>query len=52
MLSVYHSGYNSQEITGIDYNKTTVSVITKLYIEEKHIMGDMIMGKVMPSKEN
>ncbi|MBK7817612.1 MAG: carboxypeptidase regulatory-like domain-containing protein [Sphingobacteriaceae bacterium] len=52
VLSVYHSGYNSQEITGIDYNKTTVSVITKLYIEEKHIMGDMIMGKVMPSKEN
>ncbi len=52
VLSVYHPGYDSQEITGIDHNKTTVSVITKLYVEEKHIMGDMIMGKVSPSKKN
>lgn len=52
VLSVWLTGYENQEITGIDHTKNTVSVITKLYKEEKHIMGDMIMGKVMPSKEN
>jgi len=52
VLSVYHPNYDGQEITGIDHRKTSVSVITKLYVEEEHIKGDMIMGKVMPSKEN
>ncbi|MDZ4663494.1 MAG: hypothetical protein SGJ15_01325 [Bacteroidota bacterium] len=52
VLSIMCEGYEPQEITGIDYKKTTVTIITKLYVEEKHIMGDMIMGKVMPSKEN
>jgi hypothetical protein len=49
MLIVNHSGYMYKEITGIDYKQTTVSVITKLYKEEKQ---EMIMGKMMPSKAN
>lgn len=47
-LIVNHPGYEYKEITGIDHNKTTVSVVTKLYKEEQH----MIMGKMMPVKEN
>jgi hypothetical protein len=49
MLIVNHSGYMYKEIAGIDYKQTTASVITKLYKEEKQ---EMIMGKMMPSKEN
>jgi hypothetical protein len=50
-LSVTHPKYGYQEISGIDHKKNTVSVITKLYKEEEHIKGEMIMGKMMPSKE-
>jgi hypothetical protein len=47
-LIVNHTNYMYQEITGIDHTKTTVSVVTKLYKEDKH---EMIMGKMMPIKE-
>jgi hypothetical protein len=49
ILIVNHANYIYKEITGIDYQKTTVSVVTKLYKEEKH---EMIMGKMVPYKEN
>lgn len=48
-LIVNHLGYEYKEITGIDHTKTTVSVVIKLYKENKH---EMIMGKMMPIKED
>jgi len=36
-------GYESFFVTGIDYHKTSVSIITKMEKEEMHIMGDMVM---------
>lgn len=52
VLTVVHFGYSDVTITVIDHTKTTVNVITKLAVIEKPDHEDMIMGKMMPSKEN
>lgn len=51
-LTITYSGYTMFEVTGIDYHKTNVNLVSKLVKEEEHIKGDiMIMGKIAPSKE-
>jgi len=50
-ISVYHANYESFDITGIDFTKKAVSITTKLFKEEQHIKGEMIMGKIAPRHE-
>lgn len=52
VLTVVRENYSDASITGIDFTKTTVSVVTKLSTIEKPIEDHFIMGKMMPSKEN
>ncbi len=47
-------GYEDFSVNGIDYEKTSLNIVSKLNmeIEQEHIKGDMmIMGKIAPSKE-
>lgn len=50
-LVVTSVGYESFYINGIDYHKTSVSIVTKMEKEEMHMMGDIMVEEPQPSKD-